>query len=208
MVFPWRVCLSLLAALVLSISTYASSSKDILSLPVVGKIVIPDGTPVGNFQLSLRGDDGEYVAFTAADGSFQFHEIPSGIYLLDVLAVHQVFSQMKLKVSAENGTVHAVEYKYPGAKRLPASYPLFLNAIVPITYFQTPRPFSILDIFGNPMMLMMMVSMGVIIFFPKMLSSIDPDKLKEEMGDEGSEEVAKMMKSFGLGGGNAKDDDI
>jgi hypothetical protein len=79
---------------------------------------------------------------------------------------------------------------------------------VPITYFQTPRPFSILDIFGNPMMLMMMVSMGVIIFFPKMLSSIDPDKLKEEMGDEGSEEVAKMMKSFGLGGGSAKDDVI
>lgn len=199
---------SIIFAVFLALFTLVFSAKtsNILTLPVEGKIAIPDGTQASNFQLSLRGDDAEYVAMTAADGSFQFHEIPSGIYLLDVLSIHQAFPQMKLKVSAENGTVHAVEYKYPGAKRLPANYPLVLNAIVPITYFQTRPPFSIFDIFGNPMMLMMMVSVGVIIFFPKMLNSIDPEKLKQEMGDDGNEEVMKMMKSWGLGGGSANDD--
>ena len=49
----------------------------------------------------------------------------SGIYLLDVpTAIHDVFPVLKIKVSAEEALVSAVEYKYPGAKRQPAAYPI------------------------------------------------------------------------------------
>ena len=39
-------------------------------------------------------------------------------------AIHDVFPVLKIKVSAEEALVSAVEYKYPGAKRQPAAYPI------------------------------------------------------------------------------------
>ena len=49
-----------------------------------------------------------------------------------------------------------VEYKYPGAKRIPAEYPLNIKPLAPVIFFQKPKSFSILGmIMANPMMLMM-----------------------------------------------------
>jgi hypothetical protein len=49
-------------------------------------------------------------------------DVPTGI--------HDIFPILKIRVSAEEGLVSAVEYKYPGAKRLPASYPIGTTASV------------------------------------------------------------------------------
>jgi len=39
---------------------------------------------------------GEYRTLTRADGSFVFHDVKPGVYLLDVLSVDYFFSQVSL----------------------------------------------------------------------------------------------------------------
>lgn len=105
--------------LILAIITLISSSSSILTLPIEGQIEIPSGESVSNIHVQLN--QGEYTCMSRSDGSFTFHDIPTGIYLLDVLSIRQVFSKMKIKVSAEEGSVNVVEFKYPGAIRNQAS---------------------------------------------------------------------------------------
>lgn len=188
-----------------SISLSLSSSS---FTKVEGTVKIPDGTVAVNFKITLNGD--EYMTMTDINGAFTFYNVPSGIYLLDVQSLYQQYSQFKLKVNAENETINVVEYKYPGAKRLPAIYPLVITALVPVVYFQQRPPFSILSIiWQNPMIAMMVVMFGMMMLFPKMLEGMDPEKMKEmqaEMGDAG-DPMKNMAKLFGINQDTKKDDD-
>ena len=50
-----------------------------LTLPVEGRIEIPGGSwSVGNQEITLNG--GEYSTLTRFDGSFIFHDVPTGKY--------------------------------------------------------------------------------------------------------------------------------
>lgn len=113
-----------------------------------------------------------------------------GIYLLDVQSIKEMFPQMKIKVSAEDGSITVVEYKYHGAKRVPSSYPLVVTAIAQMDYFQPRPPFNLMGmIMGNPMMLVMLLSAVVVVGMPKLLSGMTP------------EELAEMKKTTGAGSG-------
>ena len=81
-----------------------------------------------------------------------------GVYLLDVSSIHDIFPQMKIKVSAEDGKISVIEYKYLGAKSIRSSYPIILTALGPLKYFKERQPFSILGmILGNPMIILMVI---------------------------------------------------
>lgn len=91
-----------------------------------------------------------------------------GIYSLDVYSTAFHFPQLKLKVSSENATVSVVEYKYPGAARQPAPYPIIVSALAPIQYEVPKPPFSLLSmLMGNPMILMMIFMGGMAFIMPK-----------------------------------------
>lgn len=153
----------------------------------------------------MNGD--EFVTVSRIDGSFTFREVPSGIYLLDVSSINSIFPQLKLKISSENSTIHAVEYKYPGSKRLPTTYPLVIIALIPVEYFHHKPPFSIFSLFKNPMMLMMLVSGCAIFFLPNMLSGIDPEQMKELQGDAGGDPMASFKKMMGMASTTNDDED-
>jgi hypothetical protein len=106
-----------IVALIVSAGSSVLSVKS--KLPIEGELEIPTGESASNIEVTLNG--GEYRAFSRIDGKFTFHDIPSGIYLLDVLSIHQVFSQMKIKVVAEEEVISVVEFKYPGAMRMQGS---------------------------------------------------------------------------------------
>jgi Protein of unknown function (DUF2012) len=106
-----------LVALIVSAGSSVLSIKS--KLPIEGELEIPTGESASNIEVTLNG--GEYRAFSRIDGKFTFHDIPSGIYLLDVLSIRQVFSQMKIKVVAEEEVISVVEFKYPGAMRMQGS---------------------------------------------------------------------------------------
>jgi len=110
-----------------------------------------------NYKITLN--DGQYSSFSRADGTFTFYDIPpgkitpsslsrkiscksvnrlhpTGIYLLDVVQTLYMFGQFKIKVDADSNTIHAIEYKYPGAPKVASSVPIVITAILPVAYFQ------------------------------------------------------------------------
>eukprot|EP01031_Cornospumella_fuschlensis_P011595 gene11595-14165_t len=136
------------------------------TLNVIGKVVLPDGNPIAGSPVSLNS--GEYTVTSRIDGSFTFYDVSSGIYSLDVYSTAFHFPQLKLKVSTENATVSVVEYKYPGAARISAPYPIIISAIAPIQYEIPKPPFSLLGmLMGNPMILMMIFMGGMAFIMPK-----------------------------------------
>ena len=101
------------------ISTALAATSTVATLPIDGELDIPNGDSATNIMITLNG--GEYSVLSRIDGRFTFHDIPTGIYLLDVLSINQVFSQLKIKVTAETESIDVVEFKYPGAMRMQAS---------------------------------------------------------------------------------------
>ena len=83
---------AILALLVLCLAVVAAA--DSRRVIVEGKLVIPDGSSASSIKVSLNGN--EYFATTNRNGDFSFREVPSGIYLLDVLDTTRVFSQVSL----------------------------------------------------------------------------------------------------------------
>ena len=132
-----------------------------------------------------------------------------GVYLLDVSDIRATYPQMKIKLSAENGTVTVVEYKYVGAKRVPAAYPIVITAIMPNKYFQTRPPISIIGLItGNPMIIMMLFALVTIVAFPNMMAGLSPEDLQELKKSQGSGDPMKeLSKLMGVGGAEVKDDD-
>ena len=138
-------------------------------------ILDPSSFMLSNIKVSLNA--GEFTTLTTITGAFIFPNVPVGVYSLDVLSITYVFSTMKLKVSDEGDSdilnITAIEYKYPGAKRNPTSYPLVLYAWARNEYFPVKPPFSIYGLIaGNPMILMMGFSVFVIVVFPMMLKNM------------------------------------
>lgn len=210
---PLNLILCLLLILLhinISTSLVSSSSSTVATITakIQGQVVIPDNTPAVNFRVTLNGD--EFATMTDITGTFTFYNIPSGIYLLDVHSLNQMYPQFKLKVDSENGTINAVEYKYPGAKRVPAVYPLVITALIPISYFQQRPPLSLLGLlWQNPMITMMVGMFSLMMFFPKLLEGMDPEKMKEmqaEIGDAG-DPMKQMSKLFGMSTETKNDDD-
>lgn len=185
-------------------------ARNKLTVPIEGRIEVPNaGLPVGNQEITLNG--GEYSTLTRTDGSFSFYEIPSGIYLLDVGDIRATYPQAKIKVSAENGTIHVNEYKYLGAQPVQASYPIVLTALMPVQYFQKKPPISIIGmITGNPMMAMMLVMGVMVMFMPKMMANLSPEELaelKKQKQPDPMQELSKLMGGGGKGAENKDEDD-
>jgi hypothetical protein len=136
----------------------------------------------------------------------------AGIYLLDVLSVDMVFSQFKLKVNAETGVVNVVEYKFQGAPRAQAAYPLVLSPHTKVNYFQQKEGFNLYRaVAGNPMMIMMVVMGGVVMFFPKLLAGMDKEELNKMMEEQkkagmDTQDPMKMFQQM-LGGKKNDSDD-
>mmetsp|Transcript_23855 Transcript_23855/g.34992 ORF Transcript_23855/g.34992 Transcript_23855/m.34992 type:complete len:208 (-) Transcript_23855:90-713(-) len=195
-----------------SLCAYIHSVYSSSVLPIEGKLLEPGSSSLpANVKISLNGE--QYTTLTRRDGSFTFFNIPEGIYLLDVLSPDQIYSQVKLKVSPESGTVVPVEYKYPGAARSAIGYPLVLTPLVKVSYFQKKEPFSLYKIImGNKMMVMMVVSFGVMFLFPKLLSGMDKEQMKELMAQQKEQGLdgdpsAALKKLFGMETKDDEDDD-
>lgn len=233
-----RLILALVALMSLIQSVVADIPNGIV---VQGRLVIPDGSKPGNLRVVLNG--GQHETLSRMDGSFSFYlptqdvtdnniigdsdalsGFPNGIYSLDVLSTHTVFSSMKVKVLIENDrmdkAIHAVEYKFPGATKIPAAYPIVMEAIItpsgttgigaspgsqkrvsnPLdaSYFAVKKQFNMMGyIMANPMMLMMGVMLILVVVMPKMLEGMDPEELKKMQEQRGGEDIeTDPMKAF------------
>lgn len=173
---------------------------------VEGTLSLKDRSRLGTTELVLNG--GEYRTFSRTDGSFVFYDVQPGIYLLDVLSVDYFFSQIKLSLpDSIDQQIQCVEYKYPGATKVAAPYPLRLVGGGKKQYFDVREQPGLHTLFRNPMMLMLVVTGGLVVLMPKMMENMDPDEMKkmqEQMG--AANDPAQMLKNL-FGVDESKEDD-
>eukprot|EP00947_MAST-08B_sp_MAST-8B-sp1_P000664 g664.t1 len=190
----------LFAGLCLLLLLGASSAEDI-----VGRIKVPVGISQSGVKLVLNG--GDHWALSRADGTFVFHDVPPGIYSLDVLSVALYFPQIKVDVRAKTGgRVRALQYDYPGAPKKTIKYPLTIEPLQKVEYFEKRESFGLHTILRNPMMIMLAMTLFFAVIMPKMMSGMDPEEMKkmqEEMAQ--NQDPQNMLK--GLFGGNKDDED-
>mmetsp|Transcript_7005 Transcript_7005/g.10030 ORF Transcript_7005/g.10030 Transcript_7005/m.10030 type:complete len:220 (-) Transcript_7005:92-751(-) len=174
-----RSFLALLALLCLRWSNAGDSDL----ATIAGKLVLPDDTPVNNTRIVLN--DGEYTTYSKLDGSFSVYNVGPGVHLLDVYSHKHMFSQVKIQLLAgAMDDPKCIEYVFPGAPKTTTKHPLVLTAHAKYEYFEPRQGFSIMGIFKNPMLLMMIVSGGLMFLMPKMMENLEPEeqeRMKKQM---------------------------
>lgn len=162
-----------------------------------GKLILPDSMqplpPLNSTLITLN--DGEFTTYSSAtDGSFSFYYVPPGIHVLDVRSTTYHFSQIKIQLLPNDMTPNCIEYIYPGASKYAIQHPLKLTAHATFEFFEKRPSFSIFSIFRNPMVLMMVVSIGFMVMMPSMMQNLDPEQ-KEQMKKqmEMQQDPSKML---------------
>jgi hypothetical protein len=133
-----------------------------------------------------------------------------GIYVCDVQSSSHHFPQLKIKIDKDSNNISVVEYKYFGAKRAPATYPLSFVALTPIQYEMKKPPFSIMGfIMANPMMLLMLFSFVMVFAMPKMMQGMSPEELQElqKQSAANGDPMKNLSKLMGMPTANNDDDD-
>lgn len=121
------------------------------------------------FKVLLNG--GEQVTYARSDGSFVFRDVAPGRYVVDIPSEQYLFSQYKLDI-AEDGVIRALEYKYPGAAKLRADYPLAVEAVTELDYFEEREKFNLLGLIMSPSFLTVIVPIGLLYILPKLSESM------------------------------------
>mmetsp|Transcript_4386 Transcript_4386/g.12355 ORF Transcript_4386/g.12355 Transcript_4386/m.12355 type:complete len:249 (-) Transcript_4386:43-789(-) len=182
---------------------------------IQGTIVLPSGEPVTN-TTRITLNDGEYATYSQRDGAFVFHRVGPGVHALNVHSHEHHFPTVKIQLKAENDMEpKCIEYAYAGAAKVVVSYPLELTALAAYQYFEPKPRFNPLRLLKNPMVLMMVVSVGLMAFMPKMMEGMD-DEQKEQMRQQMATQNQMMTdptKAFSnlfgevAGSGSAAEDD-
>ena len=73
-----------------------------------------------------------------------------------------------------------IEYVYAGAPKQAIPHPLELTAHASYEYYEQRQGFTPFSILKNPMLLMMLLSVGGMVLMPKMMEGLDPEQ-KEQM---------------------------
>ena len=208
-----RISLLLLWALLA-----VSGETEILFYPVQGRLMLnPRELQQSGYgqqellvppttEIVLNG--GEYRTYSRTDGSFMFHDVRPGVYLLDVLSTSHFFSQVKLNLPNDAGSaVRCLEYKFPGAPKQSIDYPLKLMSHARKQYFEQRETIGLHTMLRNPMLVMGALTGVLVLVMPKLMENMDPDevkKMQEQMG--AAQDPASFMKHmFGVGA-DADDD--
>tara|TARA_B100000780_G_C20994367_1_gene397711 strand:+ start:32 stop:637 length:606 start_codon:yes stop_codon:yes gene_type:complete len=160
---------------------------------VRGKVKIPQIPRPPTMKIVLNdGSATELTTMTRVDGSFALDNINPGIYTLQIISTKYHFGKYKVEVTEKR--IRTVLYPYVGAERVPSKHPLRIEPLGMRGYFENRPVVGIGYFLKNPMMLMMLFSVGMMYLMPKMMPT-DPEELKKIQ-----EEQAEMMKKAGGGG--------
>lgn len=130
--------------------------------------VYPQGSVAEKVDpLTVQLNGGEQTTFVRSDGSFLFRDVAPGRYVVDIPSTQFLFSQYKVDVGAD-GLIRALEYKYPGAPKIRASYPLVVEPVKQLDYFEQREKFNLLGLIMNPSFLTIIVPIGLLYVLPKL----------------------------------------
>ncbi|KAI2501484.1 Protein of unknown function (DUF2012) [Fragilaria crotonensis] len=163
---------------------------------IEGTLRLPDEMPVNSTKIALN--NGEKITYSRLDGSFAFYNVPPGIHLLDVHSHQLHFSQVKVQLLPDAmDSPKCIEYAYPGAPKNVIQHPIHLKAHAKYEYFQPKQGFSPTMLLKNPMMLMMLVSIGMMFLMPKMMENLEPEereRMQKQMAAQ--QDPSKMLSNL------------
>ena len=90
-----------------------------------------------------------------------------------------------------------IEYPFPGATKIVIHHPIHLKAHAKYEYFQPKQGFSPAALLKNPMMLMMLVSIGMMFLMPKMMENLEPEereRMQKQMAAQ--QDPSKMLSNL------------
>jgi hypothetical protein len=151
-------------------------------------------------RISLNA--GEQLTYSRLDGTFAFYNVPPGVHLVDVHSHTLMFSQIKIQLLEDSmAAPKCIEYAYPGANKQPISHPLVLTAHARYEYFETRPGFSVFSLLRNPMLLMMLFSVGLMYVMPKLMENLEPEEQERMRASmEMQKDPTKMLSQlFGMG---------
>ena len=127
-------------------------------------------------RLVLNGGSADaYSAIPRIDGSFVFHSVAAGSYLLEVQDTLNVWPTVRLDVQGSGKRRASLSHN---RQPLPFTLPLEMLQAKP-TFFEKREGFKVSGMLMNPMVIMMGVTMLLMVVFPKMMANMDPEQLKE-----------------------------
>mmetsp|Transcript_28076 Transcript_28076/g.24802 ORF Transcript_28076/g.24802 Transcript_28076/m.24802 type:complete len:150 (-) Transcript_28076:26-475(-) len=129
-------------------------------------------------KVSLRSEDESFTTYIYPNGLFKFTNIPVGRYIMSVEDTNNFFDQAGIEIVEHNGKegVRAFKYDSKNGKGSKLKHPIVFSPTAKKQYYEVKEPFNIMGIFKNPMILMMVVSLGLVFLMNKM-----PKPSKEEM---------------------------
>ena len=115
----------------------APAAADPTNAVIEGRLAT--GTALHEVRVVLN--DGEYTSIPRQDGSFVFHAVAPGSYLLEVHDVHSVWPMVRVDVSAKSsGKVRAIMHHTKEAM----AFPLNLEPVlVKPKWFEVRPPFQV-----------------------------------------------------------------
>ncbi|KAI0257501.1 hypothetical protein BJV78DRAFT_1272479 [Lactifluus subvellereus] len=150
---------------------FASACATVLSTELSGFVQwnehCADGLQLGHAKVVL--DNSIASGSITRDGGFLIPDVAAGTYILSVVSRDHVFDKLRVDVPPEPKSppeVHAYTIGTP------------LNPLSP-DYFVPHQSFNVLQMFQNPMMLIMVFGGLMMLAMPYIMKNVDPEVLRD-----------------------------
>jgi hypothetical protein len=199
-----RSSLILVVALVL-LATCVSSE---LVGTITGHIKLPNGQPVHLISkmqprpfstITLHSPTLTLRTVGNDNGVFVLHQVPEGVYLLTVEFAHLVFPSIRVSViPSRSGQLRIRALVNDGTQAVidadgTAENPIPIVALGRHAYFVPREEINVLSFFKNPMIIMMVVSVGMM----GLMKLVPQDELRQQMKDM-NQQVQQSKEQLGL----------
>lgn len=123
-------------------------------------------------------DDGQYIGFLRADGTFSIPGLPSGSYIVEVASPRNHYDPVRVDIN-NKGKVRARRLNLVQPNDITIlRYPLNFESKGYPNYFHKREQFRVLDILMSPMVIMMLLPLVLIVILPKLINQ-DPELQRE-----------------------------
>jgi len=166
-------------------------------------------------NLVVKSNSG-HQAYVRRDGSFYIRDVPPGVHEIMVVDSLRWFSRALVEIDQDGKQGRIIDVMPPtqpnqGPIRSESKF-LVMKPIGMIDYFEKRQQMSIMSLVANPMMLMMLFTLGLGMLMPKMMESLPPEELKQMQEKMAQQQKATAdptgaFASF-LGGGGKKSQEL
>ena len=163
-------------------------ADNIATTKIEGRLEFPKGFAKTDDRAKITLNHGEYTTYTQADGSFVVYDVGPGIHQIDIDSKTYHYPQVKIQLLEDSmDAPNCLEYAHPGAAKRAIKYPLVITPKGAYQFFEAKKGFSLFSLLRNPMVLMMLFSVGLMVAMPYMMEGLDPEekaRMKEQMKNQ------------------------